>query len=716
MADSGCHLQSTWNMNRQTATRTLFFGVAFLAGAAFLTGLSFVQKIVTGIDPFRLTTYVVPVLVGGSTGLLVGYFFYILKAANARLAAAEALQRTLLDTIDVGVLIIDDKTKVIEKVNHHVLDLMGTGEADVVGKTAPLVICDHGFRESDDLVPSEDKAECILLTPGKAPIPVLRSVKRLNLGGEDKRLETVVSISRQRKAESLLESEAQRRRVLLEKSNDGIVIIDQEHRIIEANERFAAMLGYSTEEVVGLHTWDYEVNASRDEILNNFEDLTKINKIFETVHRRKDGSSYDVEVSARGLLAGGVPLILAICRDISDRKRFEAALVEAKHAAESASKVKSEFLANMSHEIRTPINGIMGMLQLMNTTELTEEQHEFIEYALQASNRLIRLLSDILDLTRVESGRMEIVAESFSPADIMESMIHLFAPAAREQGIELRVQVSPDVPASLNGDAVRTQQILGNLVGNALKFSEAGRVDVDVRPLPVHAEGECRLLFTVSDTGPGIADEQLARVFTPFTQVDGSYRRRFQGAGLGLAICARLLELMNGTMAVDSELGVGSQFYFSIPFKIAEPAASVVEKRMEPVPVAGVKVLLAEDDGTSRLFARRVLEKGGHAVTVVENGEQALDALRAEPFDILLVDIQMPVLDGMETMKALRRGDAGETNRDIPAIALTAHSMAGDKNRFLEAGMNWYVSKPLDSDTLLAAVASVLETDLQDTA
>jgi PAS domain S-box-containing protein len=709
LADSGCHLQSALDMNKRVATRILFFGVAFLAGAAFLMGLSFVQKMVTGIDPFRLTTYVVPVLVGGTTGLLLGYFFYTLKAANARLAAAEALQRTLLDTIDVGVFIMDDKTRVIEKVNHHVLDLMEVDEDYVVGKTAPLVICDQVPGGADDVVPAEGKAECILLTPGKAPIPVLRSVKCLSLGGEKKRLETVVSISRQKRAEFLLESEAQRRKALLEKSNDGIAIIDQGHRVVEANERFAAMLGYSSEEVVGLHSWEYDKVLSKDEILNNFKDLTKVNTVFETVHRRKDGSTYDVEVSARGLLAGGVPLILVICRDISDRKRFEAALVEAKQAAESSSKVKSEFLANMSHEIRTPINGIMGMLQLMNTTELTEEQHEFIEYALQASNRLIRLLSDILDLSRVESGRMEIVAEPFSPADVMESLLHLFAPVAREQGIELRVQVSPDIPASLNGDALRTQQILVNLVGNALKFSEAGRVDVDVRPLPVHAEGECRLLFTVSDTGPGIADEQMERVFTPFTQVDGSYRRRFQGAGLGLAICARLLELMNGTMAVDSQLGVGSQFYFSIPFALAESAAPVARKRLEPIISAGVKILLAEDDHTSRLFARRVLEKGGHTVTAVENGEQALEALQAEAFDILLVDIQMPVLDGMETVKALRQGDAGETNRDIPIIALTAHSMAGDKDRFLEAGMNWYVAKPLDVDTLLAAVVSVLE-------
>ena len=172
---------------------------------------------------------------------------------------------------------------------------------------------------------------------------------------------------------------------------------------------------------------------------------------------------------------------------------------------------------------------------------------------------------------------------------------------------------------------------------------------------------------------------------------------------------------MNGTMAVDSQLGVGSQFYFSIPFAIAESAAPVAEKRLESISSVGVKILLAEDDRTSRLFARRVLEKGGHTVTAVENGEQALEALRADAFDILLVDIQMPVLDGMEAVKALRRGDAGETNRDIPVIALTAHSMAGDKDRFLEAGMNWYVAKPLNVDTLLAAVVSVFENNPRNT-
>jgi len=688
----------------------LLFGGAFLTGSALLMGLSFVQKMGAGIDPFRLRAYAVPFLAGGTIGALVGYFIYTLKAANCRLAANAALQRTLLDTIDAGVLIVDDKTRIIEKVNRHVLDLMGAGEQDVVGRKAPLVICDQDRGDRDDAAPSTDKAECILLTPGKAPIPVLRSVKRLTLDGEEKRFETVVSISRQKRAESLLESEAQRRKVLLEKSNDGIAIIDQEHRVVEANERFASMLGYPPEEVLGLHTWDYEVLSSKEEVISNFKDLTKVNTVFETIHRRKDGSTCDVEVSARGLLAGGVPLTLVICRDISDRKHAEAVLLEAKQAAESASRIKSEFLANMSHEIRTPINGIMGMLQLMGTTELTEEQQEFVRDASRASDRLTRLLSDILDLTRVESGRMEIAAEPFNPADIMQGMLHLFAPVAREQGLELRVQVSPDIPASLNGDAVRTQQILGNLVGNALKFTETGRVDVDVRPLPIHAEGECRLLFTVSDTGPGISDDQLGRVFTPFTQVDGSYRRRFQGAGLGLAICAYLLELMDGTMAVDSEVGVGSRFHFSLPFKLAEPQAAVAKVFAEPVFGRSVKVLLAEDDRTSRLFARRSLEKDGHAVTAVENGSEALAALQAEPFDILLVDIQMPVLDGLETVKAVRRGEAGEENRDIPVVALTAHAMTGDRDRFLEAGMNGYVPKPLDPDALRAAVASTLGT------
>ena len=670
--------------------------------------MSFIQKLAVGTTPYMPMSYVAPFLAGGAVGGVLGLFVHRLRSINVRLKENEVLYRTLIENIDAGLFIIDTKTYVVESASRHVLDLLDMEIDEVVGKKAGTFVRPGEYdNPAENGLPAE-KDEGVLLPKGKAPVPILRSLKRIDVDGEEKILETVISISHQKRVESLLASEEQRRKALLEKSNDGIAIIDQGHRVIEANARFATMLGYTQEEALGLHTWDYDCLMSKEDVIEGFENLSTINRIFESVHRRKDGSTYDVEVSASGLMVNGVPLILVICRDISGRKRAEAALMEAKRAAESASRVKSEFLANMSHEIRTPINGIMGMLQLIGETGLNDEQHELIGYAFQAGDRLTRLLSDILDLTRVESDRMEIASEPFDLGEIIEGMRQLYAPEARKKGIGMSVDVDPATPVHLVGDAVRVQQILGNLVGNAIKFTDKGSVGIDVYPLSPLSDGEARLFFTISDSGPGLTDEQMGKVFSPFTQVDGSYRRRFQGAGLGLAICARLVNLMHGSMAVESDVGVGSRFHFSLPFTVAQKPVRTGTSDLGPVDLGVLRVLLAEDDLTSRLFAQRTLEKAGHQVTAVEDGLRTLDALKAGDYDIVLLDIQMPVLDGMGVVTAIRQGVAGDEKKDIPVIALTAHAMAGDQERFLKAGMNGYAAKPLDADGLQAVLTATL--------
>jgi PAS domain S-box-containing protein len=454
-----------------------------------------------------------------------------------------------------------------------------------------------------------------------------------------------------------------------------------------------------------------------------------------------------------GSFAGGI----LIREDVTARIEMERSLRASRNEARAANQAKSEFLANMSHEVRTPLNGILGMLQLLRETPLTPEQAEYAELAIQSSKRLTRLLADILDLARVEAGKMAIEAEAFDLALAVRQTMDVFTQAAHQSGVTLACYVDPSLPARVRGDGARVQQVLVNLVGNALKFTVAGSVAVEVYPLPSRRDGEVRALFSVADTGCGIADADLDRLFEPFVQGSRGYRRNVQGAGLGLSICKRLVGLMGGTIAVDSEVGKGTTVFFCCTFgrcdeparpalpgapaaatpvsagsgeagAAAHPMAAAVSDAApdavapgvpEALPVAGasgetppaperLRVLVAEDDRITRLAVRRLLEKDGHEVVEAGDGRQALDCLAREPFDMVLMDIQMPVMDGLAALRTLRREPAYAARAGVPVIALTAYAMAGDRENFLAAGMDAYVSKPMTQDQLRQGLAEAL--------
>jgi len=385
--------------------------------------------------------------------------------------------------------------------------------------------------------------------------------------------------------------------------------------------------------------------------------------------------------------------------------------MKAKEAAEAANRAKSEFLANMSHEIRTPVNGVMGMLQLMQTTRLSEEQVEYASMAVQSCTRLTRLMSDILDLSRIEAGSMTLALEDVGVADILRAVEQLFQPAAAQQGLALTVVTDPSIPQVVRGDAVRVQQVLNNLVGNALKFTAHGQVSLTASILPRSRQDIVWILFTVADTGIGIADHTLSELFEPFTQAEGSFTRRYQGAGLGLAIVKRLVSMMDGAITVDSEPGVGTTFYVSIPFQ--RGAALLPSAPAEHRPRTGDKdigrVLLVEDDLVSRFTAARQLEKAGFRVHTAADGQKALETLASQPCDIVVMDIQMPLLDGVEAARAIRAGQAGQDNVAIPIIAMTAYALPEDRKRFLAVGMDDYIAKPFEMEQLIRSVRSLMQ-------
>jgi len=406
----------------------------------------------------------------------------------------------------------------------------------------------------------------------------------------------------------------------------------------------------------------------------------------------------------------GTPLGRRVCNtDITDRKRMEFALAEARDVAEASSRAKGEFLANMSHEIRTPLNGILGMLQLMQGGEAAKEQEQYADMALDAGRRLLGLLNDILDFSSMEAGRLALHRSPLRLRAMFDAVKKIFQMACSPKALSLSFRIWRGVPPVLLGDEARIRQILFNLVGNAIKFTAKGSVSVEAWSMPhPMTPGRVILHLSVSDTGIGIPDEQVEYVFKRFTQSDASFARKYEGAGLGLAIVKRLVDLMGGAIAVDSEVGRGTSIHLTL--LLDEPGAGEALLPLSAkVPAAAkpLRLLLAEDEAVSRLAVRTMLARMGHEVAAVEDGLQAVQAFAQEDFDCIFMDIQMPGLDGVEATQRIRAMQETGARPWVPVIALTAYAMSGDRERFLSLGMNGYVSKPVQEADLSEALATL---------
>jgi len=624
-------------------------------------------------------------------------------------------------------------------------------------------------------------------------------------------------------------SVANRLKTLFDVASDGIHILDTQGNIVEFNQSFTRMLGYTDSETARLNIADWDALISRKNLIDTINSLLKKPATFETKHRCKNGSIIDVEINAKGIELEGRTYLYASSRDISERKQMqrellsakerlevaasagvigiwdldlvhnqllwdgamyklygvqqenwqtsqeswmsvihpedksyveqqiqevlqrgelektfefrvlwpdgsihclksasrifydtngkalraigvnydlteqkntERALIKARAKSDAANKAKSAFLANMSHEIRTPMNAVIGLTQLVLETELTALQRDYLSKLHNAANSLLGILNDILDYSKIEAGKLDVEEVSFTLAEIVENASGLFKIAAEEKGIELVCELDPKIPPVLIGDPLRLKQIINNLLSNSIKFTQHGYIHLTIK-IDEQYENIINLKISIADSGIGMTPDQVAKLFTAFEQADTSMTRRFGGTGLGLAITKQLVEIMGGNIWVESTFGQGSTFTFIVPLKIASvwsiKSPEKLNTREQTSLIRGANILLVEDNPTNQLVACKILEKIGLSVTVANNGREGFEQALLKRYDAILMDLQMPEMDGIEATQRIR---ALAQYKDIPIIAMTAATMLADREASQAAGMNDFVSKPINVNEL----------------
>lgn len=628
----------------------------------------------------------------------------------------EEKYRTLFESSTQGVTLYADG--LVEECNERACEILGCDQKDIIGRSpadfSPPTQpdgSDSGEASHKYLEASRSGSPQFFLWKHQRKDGTLIDtevwLKAIELRGRKLVLATVNDITKRKRAEEALkESEIRFRRAIVN-APFPVMIRADDGEVLMISKTWTEQSGYAHQDIPTIDDWlekAYGQSPQRRQVVQ------AIRQSFgaesppsggEFTFRKNDGEHrvWDFSAANLGMDSSGRRLVITMAMDVTERKKYRESLHQAKEAAEVANRAKSDFLANMSHEIRTPMNAIIGMTGLVLETDLNQEQQDYLQMVKSSADTLLKIINEILDFSKIEAGKLELEQVSFDPRSTVKKAVDSLTLLAKQKELKISLHIQDPIPETLMGDPVRLGQVLLNLLSNAIKFTEQGEVSVSVQGKKTEDVGAdiFPICFSVTDTGIGIPQDKLAGLFDNFSQVDPSITRRYGGTGLGLAISKKLVEMMDGTISVESKENIGSCFAFTIPFAEPQYTCTQVSAKVPDRTVKSVesyKILLAEDNDINCKVVTALLQKQNWQVTAAANGKVALDLVQRENFDLVLMDVQMPEMDGLEATRQIRIKE--RAGQHIPIIGLTARALRGDRETCLTAGMDAYITKPID--------------------
>jgi PAS domain S-box-containing protein len=515
----------------------------------------------------------------------------------------------------------------------------------------------------------------------------------------------LIDITKSKVAELKLMESIERYTSLKKYNHDAIISFGLDGNVINGNQMAEHLTGYHIEELIGASISKLIGEINLNHILSDSNDYITVENMINYI-KHKDGYTVDVLVTLAPIIIHTKNVgFYIIAKDMTEQKT----LIIEKEAAEKTNAAKSDFLAMMSHEIRTPMNGVIGMTDLLLETKLDPEQYEYVEIIKKSGATLLMIINDILDFSKIESGKAELTEEQFNVRSVLSETLHMIMPKALEKNLEISTSVSPNVPNLLFGDVTKLRQVLMNLLSNAVKFTPNGAVAISAQRVAQEQDTVC-LQFAIRDTGIGVPKEKVVHLFEPFYQVDHFMTRKAEGTGLGLAICKKLVGVMGGEIWYEPSLNQpGSTFVFTANFRLQASPESLqneMSTEQDNLKEKPLRILIVEDNEINQIVLKKMVERFGYNSTLVQNGKEAVEAVKRSPYDLIFMDVQLPVMDGLEATKTIKKTVTAKKGPFI--VAVTANAIKGDREKYLAAGMDEYVSKPISMETLSSLVDKFL--------